>query len=78
MDRSDILAKVKELVSDTLECDAAALTLDSRYDDLGADSFDLLDLVTSLESEFDIEFDDDALSELATVGDLIDAIESAL
>ena len=77
MDRSAILAKVKELVAETLECDAEGLGEDTRYDELGADSFDLLELVTAFEDEFGLTMDDDSLQQIETIGDSVEAIASA-
>ena len=77
MDLNDIRAKVVELVAETLECDADSLTDDSRYDELGADSLDLLELVTAFEDEFGLTMDDDALGQIATVGDSVKAIADA-
>ena len=77
MDRSAIFAKVTELVSETLECDADELTEDSRFDDLGADSFDLLELVTAFEDEFGLTMDDDELAKIVTISDAVNAIEQA-
>ena len=77
MDRSAILAKVTELVSETLECDADELTEDSRFEDLGADSFDLLELVTAFEDEFGFTMDDEALQQIETIGDSVEAIAEA-
>ena len=45
--------------------------------ELGADSFDLLELVTALEDEFSMTFADDAVGSIATVGEVVDAIASA-
>ena len=77
MDRTTIYEKVVELVSETLECDAGELSEDSRYEDLGADSFDLLELVTAFEDEFGLTMDDDALQQIQTIGDSIEAIADA-
>lgn len=77
MDRSAIFAKVTELVAETLECDADGLTEDSRFDDLGADSFDLLELVTAFEDEFGFTMDDEALQQIETIGDSVEAIAGA-
>lgn len=77
MDHATILAKVVELVAENLEADEASITEDTRYDDLGADSFDLLELVTAMEDEFDLTLDDDSLAEIQTVGDTVSAIENA-
>ena len=44
----------------------------------GADSFDLLELVTALEDELDMQFDDDAVQSIATIGQAVDAIAAEL
>lgn len=77
MDRNAIFAKVKDLVVETLECDEAGITEATRYDALGADSFDLLELVTAFEDEFGTTMDDDALQQIETIGDSVDAIVAA-
>ena len=78
MDRSDILAKVIEVVEDTLSLGSdVKLDEDTNLKELGADSFDLLELVTALEDEFSMTFDDDAVGTIATVGQVVDAIASA-
>ena len=60
MDRDAILQKVIEVVNDTLDiADGTELTEQTSFKDLGADSFDLLELVTALEDELDMQFDDD-------------------
>ena len=48
----------------------------SISDDLGADSLDVVDLLMSLEDEFDIEIPDDEIENVKTVGDLVKFIES--
>lgn len=77
MDRAAILDKVKDLVAETLEVEASGLGEDTRFDDLGADSFDLLELVTAFEDEFGRTMDDEALQSIETVGDAVSAIEQA-
>ena len=77
MDRATILKKVAALVSETLEVDEANVTEELKFEELGADSFDLLELVTALEDEFGRTLDDDSLAEIATVGDAVDAIQNA-
>lgn len=77
MDRATILKKVAALVSETLEVDEASVTEELKFEELGADSFDLLELVTALEDEFGLTLDDDSLAEIATVGDAVDAIQNA-
>ena len=48
----------------------------SFIDDLGADSLDTVELVMSLEEEFDIEISDDEAENILTVQAAIDHINS--
>lgn len=77
MDHDEILQKVIEIVADTLSVDADELGEKSTFDDLGADSFDKLSLVTAFEDEFGFTLDDDVLQEIESVGDAVAAIEKA-
>lgn len=79
LERSEILDKVKALVEETLEADGSTLTEQTSYEDLGADSFDLLELVTAMEDEFGITVDDSAdLSQVKTIGDTVDMVAQSL
>ncbi len=71
MDHDAILEKVISVVNDTLDVPAdVELTEETAFKDL-------LELVTALEDEFDLTFDDEALEKIATVGDAVSAIEAA-
>lgn len=77
MEHKAILDKVISLVADTLELDESDIDADTVYKDLGADSFDLLELVTAIEDEFGITLDEDSIPSIKTVGETVDAIEKA-
>ena len=77
MEHKAILDKVISLVADTLELDESDIDVDTAYKDLGADSFDLLELVTAIEDEFGITLDEDSIPSIKTVGETVDAIEKA-
>ncbi len=77
MDRAAIRSKVIELVAETLECDADELTDETAFESLGADSFDLLELVTAFEDEFGFSMDDEVLQQIKTIGDSVEAIADA-
>lgn len=78
MERSDILEKVVSLVEETLDAAGGVeLGEDTDLKALGADSFDLLELVTALEDEFELTMDDDAIEHVSTIGQVVDAIQSA-
>ncbi|MCC6103443.1 MAG: acyl carrier protein [Olegusella sp.] len=75
MNREEILKKVKSLVAETLELDESDIQETTAYKDLGADSFDLLELVTAIEDEFGITMNEDSVASIETVGQTVDEIE---
>lgn len=72
----DIFEQVKKILCDQLDLDEEPVTEDSEViDDLGADSLDIVDLVMTLEEEFDTEIPDEDIENLRTVGDIVKYIE---
>ena len=72
-----VFDKVKEHIVDQLDVEEDAVKTESVIiDDLGADSLDVVDLVMSIEEEFDIEIPDEAVEGIKTVGDIVSYIES--
>ena len=71
-----VFEKVKEILCDQLDVDAKDVTMEASItEDLGADSLDIVDLVMSLEDEFDIEVPDEEVESIKTVGDIVRYIE---
>ena len=52
------------------------LTENSVFTELGIESIDLVDLVFQMEEELQIQFEDDELTQIKTVGDLIKLVEA--
>ena len=76
MDRSQMLEKIREAFVDQVNVDGEAVVESAALiDDLGADSLDLLQLVTELEDQFDISIPDEDFEAIKTVGDVLDEIE---
>ena len=71
-----VFEKVRAILMDQLDVEEEAVTLDaSIQNDLGADSLDIVDLVMSLEDEFDCEIPDEEIENIKTVGDIVKYIE---
>ncbi len=70
--------KVKKIIADKLSnIDIDDIVPEaSLVDDLGADSLALVELVMSMEENFDIDIDDEDAEKLITVQDAIDYIKS--
>lgn len=74
-----VFDKVREILMEQLDLEESKITMDSLIiDDLGADSLDIVDLVMSLEEEFDTEIPDEAIENIKTVGEVVKYIEDNL
>ena len=67
--------KVMKIIAEKLSVDMNEVVPEASFvDDLGADSLDLVELIMSMEEEFDIEIPDEEAEKLVTVKDAIDFI----
>ncbi len=67
--------KVKNIIAEKLSVDLNEVVPEASFvDDLGADSLDLVELIMSMEEEFDIDIDDEDAEKMLSVKDAIDYI----
>ena len=67
--------KVKKVIAEKLDLDPNEVVPEaSLIDDLGADSLAIVELIMSMEEEFDIEVSDEDAENLKTVKNAIDYI----
>jgi acyl carrier protein len=72
-----VLEKVKAILSEQFDVEEDTITVDTLIaDDLGADSLDVVDVLMSLEDEFEIEIPDDEIENIKSVGELVAYIEA--
>ena len=70
-----MLEKMKEMLAEQLNCEASIITPEtSLKDDLGAESLDLFELV--IEDEYNVEIPAEELTDLNTVGDVIEYLKN--
>ena len=68
--------KIAAMIADQLGIDASTIQPESRLiEDLKADSLDVVDMLMSLEDEFDVEIPDEEIERIRTVGELVALIE---
>ncbi len=69
--------KVKKIIVEKLSVDLEEVVPEASFvDDLGADSLDLVELIMSMEEEFDIEIPDEQAEKLVTVQDALNYIQT--
>ena len=67
---------LKNLLVEELQIDPDDITLEANLSsDLGINSIELADLVMTCEEKFDVEFKDEDISNLATIGDVVKYLE---
>ena len=72
-----IFEKVAAILAEQLDAEEDTITLTtSLVEDLGADSLDVVDLLMSIEDEFEVEIPDGEVENIKTVGSLVEYIES--
>ena len=69
--------KLVEIICNYVEVEAEKITADSRFmEDLGFTSFDFMSMLGELEDEFDIEIDQQEVTNVRTVGEAVSYLES--
>ncbi|MBK6089388.1 MULTISPECIES: acyl carrier protein [Ruminococcus] len=72
-----VLEKVKAILAEQFDVDEDKITVDTDLqEDLGADSLDVVDLLMSIEDEFEVEVPDEEIENIKTVGALVSYIEA--
>lgn len=79
MEKNEILARVKEVVSSIIKVENSEITDDANFIfDLGADSMQSVELVAGFEEAFDIEMDQDKSLEIQNIDDAVNFIAEYL
>jgi len=72
----DNLIRLQNIVGNQLGIDPTKVKPEADFGkELGADSLDVVELVMAIEDEFEMEIEDEAASQIATVQDALDYIE---
>lgn len=72
-----VLEKVKNILAEQFDVEEDSITTETNLqEDLGADSLDVVDLLMSIEDEFETEIPDEEVENIHTVGDLVSYIEA--
>lgn len=71
-----VLEKIKAILSEQFSVEESEITAETLLeDDLGADSLDVVDLLMTIEDDFDVEIPDEEVENIKTVGALVEYIE---
>ncbi len=69
---NEIFEQIKSITAEQLDIEEDEITLDTSFvDDLDADSLDIVELMMTLEEEFDLEISEEDAEKIVTVGDAV-------
>ena len=79
MEVNEVFEKVKSLFIEDLGIDESKISMESKLEeDLEIDSLGIVVVVMAFEDEFDIEIDDEELSDVKTVGEAVNLLHSKI
>lgn len=79
MSLEEIFEKVRTILAEQLELDESEITMDTNIiDDLDADSLDFVEMVTTIEDEFDLVITDEKVGDFKTVRQVVDFLKEQL
>lgn len=71
----DIFETLATLCGEYLGKEKETVTPDTTFEELGADSLDIAELIMEVESRFDVEISDEELKKFRNIKDVVDFIE---
>ena len=76
---NDTFDRIKKIIAEHLDIEETKIIPDaSLTDDLGADSFDTVELIMALEEQFEIEISDEEAQDILTVKHAVDFINKKI
>jgi acyl carrier protein len=79
MERSEIEAKLTDLLVDELGLERDKIAVDAKFEeDLEVDSLGVVELLMAIEDNFDVKIPDEDAEKITTVGEAVDIISSKL
>ena len=73
-DTETVFARVRAMLADQLGIEPEEVKMESTFENLNADSLDIVELVMAIEQEWDMEVPDEAAEAIKTVGDAVNYI----
>lgn len=70
-----VFTRLAPIIAEHLGIENRTIEPTDKFDDLGADSLDGIELVMAVEEEFGVSLNDDELDGLLTVGDVVALVE---
>lgn len=72
-----VFEKIKKILAEQLDANEEDMTMETNIArDLEADSLDVVELLMTIEDEFEVEIPDEEIENIKTIGDLTEYIQN--
>jgi acyl carrier protein len=72
---SNVTEEVLDVIAQTQRIPREKITLDSRFEELGMDSMDAVNILFALEEKFDITIPDEAAKRIRSIREMVDGVQ---
>jgi acyl carrier protein len=76
---SEVFDRIREYLAEQLDVAPGKITMESDIvEDFGADSLDVIDMITTLSDEYGIDIPDEDIETFHTIGDVVHYVEDRI
>jgi acyl carrier protein len=72
---SNVTEEVLDVIAATQRIPPEKITLDSRFEELGMDSMDAVNILFALEEKFDITIPDEAAKQIRSIREMVEGVQ---
>lgn len=76
MERKEVFEKTAAVIAEVMGVDANIITEATGFEDLNADSLDVVEVIMGLEDQFGVSIPDEEADHIKTVGGLVDFLSA--
>jgi acyl carrier protein len=70
-----VTEEVLDVIAETQRMPREKITLDGRFEELGMDSMDAVNILFALEEKFDITIPDEAAKQIRNIREMVDGVQ---
>lgn len=74
----ELFQVASKVLAEQLSIDPADISMETTFEEIDADSIDIVEMIMALEDHYDVEFPEDDLEDYPTMGALLKALHEFL
>lgn len=72
----DLFELARKFLAEQLNINPEDIEMETKFEDINADSIDIVEMIMALEDSYDVEFPEDDLEDYPTMGELVKALNT--